>query len=159
MKLTKKQEQIKAKILAGTHVLFADVKKSKIINCLNAIEEFDWQGLDKFYGIDNDDSFNYLLDKEIKDRPTINMSEWFEESEEPSESTKDMREYDARLLTNLADRVTSLDTCNMYDEIKFILNQRYPNEALLKEKSELEARLKEIEQRLKEIEEQLGSEG
>jgi len=149
MKLTKKQEQIKAKILAGTHVLFADVKKSKIINCLNAIEEFDWQGCDKFYGIDNDDSFNYLLNKEINDRPLINMSEWFVESEEPSESTKDMREYDEKLIVDYNVLIVKYNLAeNLTKARKQFIDQRYPKEALLKEKAEIEARLKEIEQQL-----------
>ena len=66
---------------------------------------------------------------------------------------KDMREYDEKLLKDYNVFVIENDLEDYLPRArKEFVNQRYPNEALLKEKEELEARLKEIE-------EQLGSEG
>ena len=154
MKLTKKQEEIKAKILAG-HVLYTgEFKRTEDgIALLHTFpRDEDWNCTSDYYAIVN--GFIQPIDEsEIKDRPIINMSEWFEESEEPSESTKDMREYDEKLLKDYNVFVIENDLENYLPRArKEFVNQRYPNEALLKEKSELE-------QRLKEIEEQLGSEG
>ena len=155
MKLTKKQESIKAKILAGTHVgdlrELVSNKRTEVFEAINPKYVgigWDFIGynkgvLDAWFGTSNNN-----------DRPIINMSEWFEE-----ESTKDMRVYDEKLLTEFISEIDSealfrgkplVDTLNSLKGE--FLNHRYPNEALLKEKEELE-------QRLKYIEEQLGSEG
>jgi hypothetical protein len=172
MKLTKKQEEIKAKILAGTHVLLISIcepfTKEKALECLNSIKKADWWVTPALYGIDNMGNFNFLFKHEINDRPIINMSEWFEEevwNETPtgfrtptddeieSIRTKDMREYDEKLLLHYNVYVIKNDLEeNLPRARKEFFNKRYPNEALLKEKAE-------IEQRLKEIEEQLGGEG
>jgi len=156
MKLTKKQEAIKAKILAGTHVGdLRELVSNKRTQVFEVIDPkyvgigWDFIGynkgvLDAWFGTSNNNG-----------RPIINMSEWFEE-----ESTKEMREYDEKLLNDYNVYVLENDLEKHLPRARReFFNQRYPNEALLKEKSELEARLKEIEQRLKEIEEQLGSEG
>ena len=156
MKLTKKQEAIKAKILAGTHVLKTDGKShDKAANIIGLLSNgrTTYFKHRMYYGLDEKGDFIFLYKNEINDRPIINMSEWFEESEEPSESTKDMREYDEKLLKDYNVYVIENDLEeDLLKARRQFLNQRYPNEALLKEKSELE-------QRLKEIEEQLGSEG
>jgi hypothetical protein len=152
MKLTKKQEAIKAKILAETHVLYTgEFKRTEDgITILHTFpRDEDWNCTSDYYAIV--DGFISPIDKnEIKDRPIINMSEWFEEIEE---STKDMREYDEKLLKDYNVFVIENDLEEYLPRArrKFI-QDRYTNEALLKEKEELEARLKEIE-------EQLGSEG
>jgi hypothetical protein len=66
---------------------------------------------------------------------------------------KDMREYDEKLLKDYNVFVIENDLEEYLPRArKEFINHRYPNEALLKEKEELEARLKEIE-------EQLGGEG
>jgi hypothetical protein len=156
MKLTKKQEDIKAKILAGTHVLKNDVELSKAKEILKSIEDYSWGGTFDFYGLYTDTSnecIYYLPDEHLKDRPIINMSEWFEESEVPSESTKDMREYDDKLLMDYNVFVLENDLEEYLPRArKEFVNKRYPNEALLKRKAEILAELKEIE-------EQLGSKG
>jgi len=129
MKLTKKQEEIKSEILAGTDVLFADVDICKVIDCLNDIKSGQWRGAASFYGVDEEGNFTFLAQNEIKDRPIINMSEWFEESED---STKDMREYDEKLLTdyNVYLIENDLEEDLLRAKIKFV-NKRYQNEALL----------------------------
>jgi hypothetical protein len=155
MKLTKKQKAIKAKILAGTHVLKTDGEShDKAEKIIESISKFTRYCIDEeHYGVDFHGNFIYLRIHEIEDRPIINMSEWFEESEEPSESTKGMREYDEKLLTKFVAYYQQYHHWSEFGKAKSqFLNNRYPKEALLKEKSELEARLKEIE-------EQLGSEG
>jgi hypothetical protein len=69
------------------------------------------------------------------------------------ESTKDMRKYDEKLLKDYNVYVLENDLEEHLPRArKEFFNKRYPNKALLKEKAE-------IEQRLKEIEEQLGSGG
>jgi len=100
MKLTKKQEEIKAKILAGTHVLrTVGESHDKSVELIRSISKSTQYYIDEdHYGVDFYGNFIYLRIDELKDRPIINMSEWFEESEEPSDSTKDMREYDEKLL-------------------------------------------------------------
>jgi hypothetical protein len=64
-----------------------------------------------------------------------------------------MREYDEKLLKDYNVFVIENDLEDYLPRArKEFVNKRYTNEALLKEKAE-------IEQRLKEIEEQLGSKG
>jgi hypothetical protein len=64
-----------------------------------------------------------------------------------------MKEYDEKLLKDYNVFVIENDLEDYLPRArKEFVNQRYTNEALLKEKSELEARLKEIE-------EELGSKG
>jgi hypothetical protein len=156
MKLNKKQEKIKAKILAGTHVLKIEFSlrcTEKVNSALRLISGRDFSGFAKFYGIDGSHRFNMLFDEEIKNRPIINMSEWFEESEETSESTKDFqgsREYDEKLLEDYFDFMNDNEMYGI--QIKCFLNKRYPNEALLKRKAEIEAELKEINDKLKDNE-------
>jgi hypothetical protein len=156
MKLTKKQEEIKAKILAGTHVgdlrkLNQEQKKVIYYHYLPhedlKCEVWDYLGL-------SDTEFDFWTHEKYNNGlPLINMSEWFEEIEEPSESTKDLREYDEKLLKDYNVFVIENDLEDYLPRArKEFVNKRYTNEALLKEKAE-------IEQRLKEIEEQLGSEG
>jgi hypothetical protein len=149
MKLTKKQEAIKAKILAGTHVgdlrklnqeqkevIYSQYLPHDDLKC----EVWDYLGL-------SDTEFDFWTHEKYNNGlPLINMSEWFEESEEPSESTKDMREYDEQLLTEFVDAWVISGWSRSY--ISTFLNNRYLNEPLLKEKAELEARLKEIEEQL-----------
>jgi hypothetical protein len=170
MKLTKKQEEIKAKILAGTHVLYTgELKCTEDGKALLRTfpRGYDWYCSDDYYAMCNG-LIEPIYEDEINDRPIINMSEWFDENEcsfttsngKPQiviqvqeESTKDMREYDEKLLTEFFEAWVRKDVKGrIRSYIPTFLHQRYPNEALLKEKSELE-------QRLKEIEEQLGSKG
>jgi hypothetical protein len=154
-KLNKKQQEIKAKILAGTHVLKNDVNAEKAVEVLNNIKYSDkWSGTNTYYGVTKDFCFAPIIGSEIKHRPIINMSEWFEESEETSESTKDFqgsREYDDVLLS---DYNCLLMLNELIEDGKLIkcrkefISKRYQNESLLKEKAELEQRLKEIESKL-----------
>jgi hypothetical protein len=150
MKLTKKQEAIKAKILAGTHVGdLRELVSNKRTQVFEVIDPkyvgigWDFIGynkgvLDAWFGTSNNNG-----------RPIINMSEWFEESEEPSESTKDMREYDEKLIVDYNVLIVKYNLAeNLTKARKQFIDQRYPKEALLKEKAEIEARLKEIEQQL-----------
>ena len=143
MKLTAKQQEIKDRVLGEENaVLRNDVGTGKAIEILNSIEDWDWNGHYKFYGNQYSDSFVAILEEEVKDRPMINMSEWF------NEYFQGNREYDEKLLFNL--KVYLQDEC--YIKPSFIYNfldKRYPNESLLKEKEELEARLKEINEKLK----------
>ena len=173
MKLTNKQEEIKTKILAGTHVLYADVEKKKAINLLRSIKKQRSYGIGTYnglyeerdnFGVDELGMLIYVGEKQINDRPIINMSEWFEEAEcsfttsngKPQivievqeESTKDMREYDEQLLKDYNFFVIKNDLEEHLPRArKEFINRRYPNEALLKEKAEIEARLKEIEEQL-----------
>jgi hypothetical protein len=116
MKLNAKQEEIKAKILAGTHVLKNDVNAEKAVEVLNNIKYSDkWSGTNTYYGVTKDFFFAPIICSQIKGRPIINMSEWFEESEETSESTKDFqgsREYDEKLIVDFI-----LDICNGYRKL------------------------------------------
>ena len=140
MKLTAKQQEIKDKILAGTHVLRNDVGAEKVSEILELIEhnKRTWYGDSRYYRLF--DGHVYGTDGEILKGIIINMSEWFKEDFNGN------REYDEKLLFNL--KVYLQDEC--YIKPSFIYNfldKRYPNE-LLKEKEELEARLKEINEKL-----------
>jgi hypothetical protein len=172
MKLNKKQEEIKAKILAGTHVgdlmeLSQEQKESLYSYCApnDDLRGETW----KYLGLSDGDFDFWHNEKFNNGLPLINMSEWFEETSEevwdeapigfrtPTDDeiesirTKDFqgsREYDEKLLNRFTTFCT-IDHSSDFDELseKF-LNERYQNEALLKEKAELEARLKEIESKL-----------
>jgi hypothetical protein len=153
MKLTKKQKAIKAKILAGTDIgdlreLSQEQKEVIYSHYLpkEPMENETWN----YLGLSDGDFDFWHNEKFNNGLPLINMIEWFEEIEE---STKDMREYDEKLLKDYNVFVIE----NYLEDYlprarKEFVNHRYTNEALLKEKAE-------IEQRLKEIEEQLGSGG
>jgi len=185
MKLNAKQQEIKDRVLGEERaVLRNDVGKEKAIEILNSIEDWDWNGHYEFYGSQHSDCFIAILEEEVKDRPMINMSEWFKENFNGNREYDDIirelvdkkaeqdnqidlnayesgmralvikekedfqgnREYDEKLLFNL--KVYLQDEC--YIKPSFIYNfldKRYPNE-LLKEKEELEARLKEINEKL-----------
>ncbi len=140
MKLNAKQQEIKDRVLGEERaVLCNDVGAEKAIDIFNCFERFPWEGKGSYYGAING-CLNLMFESEIQDRPIINMSEWFDEDFQGN------REYDEELLFKL--KVYLQDEC--YIKPSFIYNfldKRYPNE-LLKEKEELEARLKEINEKL-----------
>jgi hypothetical protein len=172
MKLTKKQEEIKAKILAGTDIgdlrELSQEQKEVIYSHYLPHDDLKCE-VWNFLGVCDDNEFDFWTkDSYNNGLPLINMSEWFEEEEwkeTPSgfrtptndeiESirTKDMREYDEKLIVDYNVLIVKYNLAeNLTKARKQFLDQRYPTEALLKEKAE-------IEQRLKEIEEQLGGVG
>jgi len=157
MKLTAKQQEIKDRVLGEENaVLRNDVGTGKAIEILNSIEDWDWNGHYKFYGNQYSDSFVAILEEEVKDRPIINMSEWFKED------LQGTREYDEKLskaefnhLLWVYDRLISVHKENINSDymiqLASIIDKLKPidSEELLKEKEELEARLKEINEKLK----------
>ena len=188
MKLTAKQQEIKDRVLGEENaVLRNDVGTGKAIEILNSIEDWDWNGHYKFYGNQYSDSFVAILEEEVKDRPMINMSEWFKENFngnreyddiirelvdkkaeqdnqidlnayesgmralviKEKEDSQGNREYDKKLLADFIFQNWKTSEKGQVVELQIsdFLDNRYPNE-LLKEKEELEARLKEINEKL-----------
>jgi len=156
MKLTAKQQEIKDKILAGTHVLRNDVGAEKVSEILELIEhnKRTWYGDSRYYRLF--DGHVYGTDGEILKGIIINMSEWFKED------LQGTREYDEKLskaefnhLLWVYDRLISVHKENINSDymiqLASIIDKLKPidSEELLKEKEELEARLKEINEKLK----------
>ena len=142
MKLNAKQQEIKDRVLGEERaVLRNDVGKEKAIEILNSIEDWDWNGHYEFYGSQHSDCFIAILEEEVKNRPTINMSEWFKED------FKGNREYDD-IIGELVDKKAEQD--NQIDLNAYESGMRaLVNALVIKEKEEIEARLKEINEKLK----------